>query len=176
MSTVLTMNDRSHVPNNDVEFIEDQPLHIDESTPRRDLRALVFHFLYAVEAFDYQESLNAIIDNFNRGFGLSIKPDHELVKITESIIHLRDELDKAYIPYLANWRFERIGVCTKLILRYAIWELIYSSIDPVIVINEAVELAKCFAEKDAHKFINAVLDRVVKSKANPVEEAIAKNK
>ena len=32
-----------------------------------------------------------------------------------------------------------------------------------VVINEAIILAKEFAEQDSHKFVNGVLDKVVKS-------------
>lgn len=129
---------------------------------RRDIRALIFHLLYAAESFDYEESLEAIVDNFNRGFNLSIGPDSEVFTITQGVIDTRNELDIIYQPYLTNWRFDRISVSTKLILRLAVWELTYTDTDVRIVINEAVELAKCFAEEDSYRFINGVLDRVVK--------------
>ena len=51
----------------------------------------------------------------------------------------------------------------KLILRLALWELLHTDTDPVVIINEAVELAQCFAEQDAYKFINGVLDSYRKS-------------
>ncbi len=129
---------------------------------RRDLRGLIFHLLYAVESFDYQESLAAIVDNFNRGFDLDISLESEAVKMTQAILDNREQLDELYKPLLENWRFERIGVSTKLILRFATWELEHTETNPSIVINEAIELAKCFAEKDSYRFINGVLDRMVK--------------
>lgn len=129
---------------------------------RRDVRALIFYILYAAEAFDYHESVDAIVDNFNRGFELDIPLDSEVVRIANAIIAARHQLDETFKPLLANWRFERIGVSTKLILRFATWELEQSDTDSRIVINEAVELAKAFAEKDAYKFVNGVLDRLVK--------------
>ncbi len=131
---------------------------------RRDVRALIFYLLYAAEAFDYEESLAAIVDNFNRGFSLDIPYDSEVVRIAQAIINERGLLDELFKPLLANWRFERLGVSTKLILRFATWELEHSDTDSRIVINEAVELAKAFAEKDAYKFVNGVLDRLVKKK------------
>lgn len=131
---------------------------------RRDVRALIFYLLYAMESFDYHESLESIVDNFNRGFDLEIPMDSEVVKISREIAQNRNDLDEKFKPLLANWRFERIGTSTKLILRFATWELDQNDTDPRIVINEAVELGKAFAEKDAYKFINGVLDRMVKSK------------
>src|SRR3990167_5443069 len=136
---------------------------------RRDVRALIFYLLYAAEAFDYHESIDAIVDNFNRGFDLDIPSDSEVVRISRAIIEDRDKLDETFKPLLANWRFERIGVSTKLILRFATWELEKTDTDSRIIINEAVELAKAFAEKDAYKFVNGVLDRLVKSGQVPGE-------
>lgn len=128
---------------------------------RRDVRALIFYLLYAAESFDYQESLEALVDNFNRGFDLDIPMDSEVVSVARKIIEQQKELDEEYKPLLSNWRFERVGVATKLILRFATWELQNSETDPRIIINEAVELAKGFAEKDAYKFVNGILDKLV---------------
>jgi N utilization substance protein B len=130
---------------------------------RREVRSLIFHLLYAAESFDYQESLAAIVDNFNRGFELTIPMQSEVVKTAREIIDKRDELDELYKPLLTNWRFERVGVCTKLILRFAVWEIYFTKTDARIIINEAVELTKCFAETDAYRFVNGILDKVAKA-------------
>ena len=131
---------------------------------RRDIRALIFHLLYAAEAYEYQDSLQSIVDNLNRGFDLDIPFDSEVVHTAQAIIDERDTLDQKYISLLDNWRPERVSVCTKLILRLGMWELMYTQTDPRIIINEAIELAKCFAEADAYRFINGLLDRAVKVK------------
>jgi len=145
----------------DKEEGEQSPQSFDDLS-RRDVRSLVFHFLYAAEAFEYQESLQTIIENFNQGFDLNIPLDGEIFNITNAIITHRAELEKTYEPYLANWRSERVSVCTKLILLFAIWELKNTPTDARIIINEAIELAKCFAEEDAYRFINGILDPVSK--------------
>jgi N utilization substance protein B len=129
---------------------------------RRDVRSLVFHFLYAADAFNYEESIESIIDNFNRGFDLNVPLNGELANTVKDIINSRHDLEKTYEPYLANWRSERISVCTKLILLFAIWELKKTETDARIIINEAIELAKCFAEEDAYRFVNGILDPVSK--------------
>lgn len=154
----------SSVPKKDLEqlpFIGSEPVSYNDLS-RREVRALIFHLLYASESFDYKESLDAIVDNFNRGFDLNIPFDSEVVKTAGSIIDNRNELDETYKPFLANWRFERVGVSTKLILRFAVWELLHTKTDSRIIINEAVELTKCFAQEDAYRFVNGILDRVLK--------------
>lgn len=140
---------------------EQTPISYDDLS-RRDVRSLVFHFLYAADAFNYEESVESIIDSFNRGYDLSVPLDSELANTVKSIVDDRQDLEKTYEPYLANWRSERISVCTKLILLFAIWELKNTETDARIIINEAVELAKCFAEQDAYRFVNGILDPVSK--------------
>ncbi len=140
----------------------DGPIAIHKLTAR-DVRALVFHLLYAIDAHDYDTPLQSVVDNINRGFSLDLPFDHKVVTIAREIVQHREELDASYIPFLKNWRIERVGICTKLVLRDAMWELLYTDTDTRIIINEAVELAKCFAEEDAHRFINGILDRAAKA-------------
>lgn len=129
---------------------------------RRDIRSLLFQLLYAAEGHNYESSLDAIVDTLNRAYSFTIPLDSEVVVNAQQIIDQRDALDEKIKPLLQNWRLDRVSVIAKLILRIALWELQQGNIDPIIVINEAVELAKCFAEKDAYKFINGVLDEYVK--------------
>ena len=125
-------------------------------------RALVFQLLYTLYAFDYDISLETIADNYHSGFNVEIPTDSTVFKMVDAIVHEREELDKKITPLLENWRLDRLGVPTTLILRLATWELIHTDTDPAVILNEAVELAKCFAEKDSYKFINGVLDEFVK--------------
>lgn len=136
---------------------------------RREIRSLIFHLLYAVDAFDYQEQLPAIVASFNHGFKLSIPHDGELVKTVQAVIDERAELDIKITPFLLNWKIDRIGLATKLILRFAFWELDRDVTPPRVILNEAIELAKCFAEKDAFKFVNGVLDEACKARGLDTE-------
>ncbi len=128
----------------------------------RDQLALILHLLYAADSFDYQMSLDAIVDNFSRGFDCTIESTSALVAQTQAIIDAREDLDEQIKPLLDNWKFERVGCMTRIILRMAVWELAHTKLDFSIVINEAIELAKGYAESDAHKFINGILDKWVK--------------
>jgi transcription antitermination protein NusB len=136
---------------------------------QRDKRSLIFHILYAAEGCEYQASIQSLVDNLNRGFELSVPMDSDIVNTAAAVISKQDSLDELYKPLLANWRFDRLGICTKLILRYAVWELYNTDTASTIIINEAIELAKAFAEKDAYKFINGILDEIVKGITPPAE-------
>lgn len=60
-----------------------------------------------------------------------------------------------------NWNIERIDRTGAAILRMAIYELKYTDTPSVVVINEAVELAKKYSDDSVRKIINAVLDRMI---------------
>ena len=158
----LLLNESDKCVNLSLEELEPEKLTSSEELPRRDQRALIFHLLYAMDAFDYQTSLESIVDNFARGFYYILPASGFVVKSSANVIAARDELDNDLRPLLAHWRLERLSTCTRLIMRLGLWELKYTDIDPSVIINEAVELAKCFAEADSYRFVNGVLDEWVK--------------
>lgn len=125
---------------------------------QRDQRALIFHLLYALEAFDYSVSLEAIAENISREYGYIIMSHDSVFIIAANVAADKERLDQEIQPLLANWRFERLSVTTRIIARYAIWEMSKTDTPASIVINEAVELAKCFAENNAYRFVNGILD------------------
>ena len=133
-----------------------------DNLPMRDQRAVVFHLLYAMDAFDYDIAFDSVVDDFATHFNCAVSHTSVVYQKTHAIIEDRLQLDEAIKPLLHNWRFERLSVSTKLVLRIALWELKYTDLAVSVVINEALELSKCFAEEDAHKFINGVLDEWVK--------------
>ena len=138
---------------------------------RRDERHLAFYLLYAVDRSDYSVTLSEAMDTFEEGFECPIPRTSSLLKLVEQVIEKREAFDQQLTPHLKNWRLERLGCCTKLILHLAMAELEREGAIPSIVINEAVELAKEFAEKDAYKFINGVLDEMVKEEKQEKTDA-----
>jgi transcription antitermination protein NusB len=148
---------------------QEQPVY-SSNLSKRDTRALTFHLLYAMDAFGYDASLEAIADNFGRGFLCIISYEDDAFTQAKAIVEEREELDAQVKPLLDNWRFERLGVCTRLIIRLALWQIINTDTISSVIINEAVELAKCFAERDAYKFVNGVLDEwIQRNQVSPLE-------
>lgn len=153
------MNDHNDHPSVGLDELASELVSSNTAT-RRKVRSLLFHILYAADAFDYETPAEQIAANFNREYETGIELDGEIIKIINQIALKRHELDEQIIPFLENWKFERIGRCTLLVLRYAIWEMLYTTTHHNIVINEAIELAKCFAEQDSYKFVNGILDKI----------------
>ncbi|MBU4269323.1 transcription antitermination factor NusB [Candidatus Dependentiae bacterium] len=129
----------------------------------RDIRGFAFHLLYVAESWDYSVSIDEIVDMFRSGYDIDITDDSRAISMAFSVMEEREELDTIIKPLLKNWKIDRLGICTLLILRLAIWELKQKNLPPSIVINEAIELAKNFAEKDSYKFVNGILDEVCKN-------------
>jgi N utilization substance protein B len=64
-----------------------------------------------------------------------------------------------------GWRFERLALLDRNILRIGVYELLYSEDVPAeVALNEAVELAKSYGTEQARGFINGILDRIWKEK------------
>ena len=58
---------------------------------------------------------------------------------------------------------ENIGLCERVILRLAAWELIYrKDVLPVVVVDEAIRLARQFADAPGYRFVNGVADAMLK--------------
>lgn len=73
------------------------------------------------------------------------------------------ELDSLIKGNVKSWDFSRIACIEKNILRIGICEFLYfDDIPSTISIDEAIELAKKYGDKDAKSFVNAVLDSVLK--------------
>jgi len=73
-----------------------------------------------------------------------------------------DIVDKEIEEHLKQRDINDVGTVEKAILRLSIYEILFSSLDKPIIINEAVELSKRLASDNAPKFINGVLDSIDK--------------
>ena len=91
----------------------------------------------------------------------NLEIDNKYVRdIVNGVIENIDAIDKIITKYLDNWDLDRLGKTDKSILRLATYEMIYYDTPSIVVINEAVELAKKYRKKKIVKLINAVLDKI----------------
>jgi len=72
------------------------------------------------------------------------------------------ELEAQLTPHLIDRSISELDPIEWSILQVAAYELLFRWDVPYrVAINEAVELAKKFGATDGHKFVNAVLDKIV---------------
>ena len=84
-------------------------------------------------------------------------------KLLDSVLLHNTELENIITKYLIDWDIDRVAMMDRVILKAAIAELLYFSTIPVnVTLDEYIELAKYYGTKKSSKFINGVLDKVVK--------------
>ncbi len=93
------------------------------------------------------------------------KPDAFMEELARGTVSQAAEIDKQIESKAANWRLERMPVVDRNILRLAIYELRQQATPAVIVIDEALELARHFTNDESVPFINGILDAVRKQTA-----------
>lgn len=96
------------------------------------------------EAFEYaQELVRGTVDNQERIDGL-----------------IRGQAD--------NWRIERMPAVDRNILRLAVYEMLHERETPkLVVLDEAIELAKKFGSEQSGRFVNGLLDGLLKQHTFP---------
>ncbi len=99
--------------------------------------------------FDYQDEINFGRELFN------------------NILNNNDQLKSHLKGRTPNWDSERIAKIDYAILVTSIAELLYfPSIPPKVTMNEYIEIAKEFSSPSSGKFINGVIDKLIKDFTN----------
>ena len=84
--------------------------------------------------------------------------------LTKGVIDNRDALDNEYVPFLKNWKLERLPLLDRIVLEIAVYEIKYmEDIHVSVSINEAVKLAKKYGNDSSSSYINGVLSNYEKS-------------
>ena len=106
-------------------------------------------------------------------------PDKRQMRYIRTLVQLifdhRVQLDAYIQKYASGWRVDRISKTAVAIMRAAMCEILYMDDVPnSAAINEAVELAKRYEERDTAAFINGVLGSFVRGELGessvPTEE------
>lgn len=72
----------------------------------------------------------------------------------------RTAVDANLAQHSANWSIKRMAVLDRNILRLATYEMTIAGVPGRVAINEAVDLAKRYGDKNSGPFVNGLLDRV----------------
>jgi transcription antitermination protein NusB len=75
----------------------------------------------------------------------------------------RDALDRLIQSHLSNWRLDRLSAIDRNILRLGAAELLYvDDVEPRDTLREMVRLAERYSTPDSPRFINGVLEAVMR--------------
>ena len=81
-----------------------------------------------------------------------------LIGVTESMSNLDNLLQQLMDRDLLG-----LDPIERNALRLAIYEMLNSDLDKPIIINESIRLTKKYGAADGHKYVNAVLDKALKT-------------
>ena len=65
-----------------------------------------------------------------------------------------------------DWKIERISKINLVLLKLAIYEILYTETPYKVAINEAIEIAKKYGEDNSPIFVNGILASIVKESEN----------
>lgn len=126
---------------------------------RHQVRQSVISLLYA---FELNSQNNVFVDEIldekyamNKNFTLNLY---------NGILDNLNNIDETLNSFLNDNQITALGHVERAILRLGAYELLFTDTPSAIVINEAIELAKELANDNSPKFINGVLDALIKAK------------
>ena len=123
---------------------------------RTEAREKIMVILYQLD-FYVKEKIEYNLEDV---FKENLEIDNTYVRdVVNGVLENIESIDKVISKYLENWDLDRLGKTDKAILRLGAYELIHYDTPKVVVINEAVELAKKYSDDKVVNLIIAVLDK-----------------
>lgn len=127
---------------------------------RTQARESVIGLLYAYDLGN--EGIVKFVDEILEDKKIRNKQKEFALSLFNGVIDNYKVLNEQISLLLKQGTIKDIGSVEKSILRLAIYEILFGTLDKPIIINEAIELSKRLASDGAPKFINGVLDKVNK--------------
>ena len=84
--------------------------------------------------------------------------DPYFVDVIRTAIKNKDRYAGYINEVLKDWTFDRLGMIEKAILLNGCAEFDLKQLSAAVIIDESVEMARKYCDKDAYKLINRVLD------------------
>ena len=129
---------------------------------RRQSRELSLQILFQTE-FAPQMNLKDLSTVFEKTFENSIM-DYAMILVSGVKANL-EKIDLKISTASAHWKIERMASVDRNILRIAVYEMIVAkeTLEPKIVMNEAIEIAKKFGTQESSAFVNGILDQILRN-------------
>ncbi len=118
--------------------------------------------LYAWEIS--KEPIEMLVESIaGHDLGQEPEPFSFVQALVYTSLNHRSEADELIREHARNWSLERIAALDLVILRIGIAEILYfAEIPTKVTINEWVDIAKRFSTENSGRFINGLLDSVVR--------------
>ena len=125
-------------------------------------REETFKLLYSLEIQkeDLKEQTEIYIENAEISDENTKKYMSAIVEGIEN--NIKDIENKISENLKKDWKIERISKINLVLLKLAIYEILYTETPFKVVINEVVELAKKYGDDTSPNFVNGILASIVK--------------
>lgn len=134
---------------------------------RSKARAWALHTLYAWECRD-DADLMAVLDGFLARRRIAPARRAYLKRLVAAVAENEGAIDGALQASISNWRIERLAVIDRNILRLGAAEMLYfDDVPPRVSIREALKLAERYGTDQSVRFVNGVLDALMKGLDGP---------
>jgi N utilization substance protein B len=85
------------------------------------------------------------------------------MKIFRGTVDNLSKIDEMIQQQADNWRLSRMAVVDRNIIRMSVYEFLHETDTPkLVIIDEAIEIAKKFGTQKSSQFINGILDGILK--------------
>lgn len=149
-------------------FLRRTDCHHPPMSTRRRAREVVLQLLYEDDLNPDQD--REVADGF---LVRRLAGNRPLVQFARSLLtealRNRREIDKTIGAKAANWSVRRMAAIDRNILRLGTYELLFTDTPGRVIINEAVELAKRYGDRQSSQFVNGILDRILHERVNGAE-------
>jgi N utilization substance protein B len=127
-------------------------------------RGWALQILYAREARGESDSLAAILDEFVTHRRIRPASLDYLRRLVTTLDAHADRIDRSLDASLHNWKLNRLSAIDRNVLRVGAAELLFHPDVPArAAIQEAILLAEKYGTAESPRFVNGVLDGVMRA-------------
>ncbi len=128
---------------------------------RRRAREIVLQLLYEADVNECRDADQArqFIRSRLQGRRALTQFACDLLKGT---LEHRQEIDIKLTDLATNWTLPRMPVVDRNVLRLGAYEILHAETPGRVAVNEAIVLAKRYGDTNSPRFVNGVLDRLLK--------------
>ena len=126
-------------------------------------REEAFKLLYSLEV-QKKEEIEEQIELYLKSENITNTEVVRYIKSTITGIEEKSDviLDKISKNLKSDWKIDRISKIDLVLLKLAIYEILFTDTPYKVAINEVIELSKKYSEEKSSNFINGILASIVK--------------
>lgn len=128
---------------------------------RRRAREIVLQLLYEADVSGPREAVSAkrfIKSRLQGRTALTAFADNLL----QGTLEHREDVDRHLSRLAKGWTLKRMAITDRNVMRMAGYEILFSETPGRVAVNEAVVLIKRYGDKNSPRFVNGILDRLLK--------------